>query len=154
MREMQLLIGGCWRDAVDSFVVRSPFDGREVARVGRAGEKDLHAALDAAWDARSAMAALPPHRRAGVLETAAAEVLARREELAAVLVEEAGKPIALARTEVERCAETLGDAARVARSPASELIDLGGPLPVRGGWDSSAASPSASSSASLPSTSR
>ena len=72
------------------------------------------------------MVALPPHQRATILEWAAAEIATRREELAQVMVEEAGKPLSLARVEAERCCETFGEAARVARSPHGELLDLEG----------------------------
>jgi glyceraldehyde-3-phosphate dehydrogenase (NADP+) len=126
MRELGCFIGEGWTDGDGIIPVRSPFDGREVARVDRAGPGTLRAALDAASGAREPMLALPPHARAAVLDRATAEVTRRRDELAQVLVEEAGKPLALARVEADRCAETLADAARVARSPHAELLDLNG----------------------------
>ena len=126
MRELGPFVGGRWRETAGKISVRSPFDGREVARVGCAAKDDLRAALDAAAGARGAMAELPAHRRAAILEGAAAEVAAHRDELARVMVEEAGKPVALARTEAERCWETFTEAARVARSPRGELLDLEG----------------------------
>jgi glyceraldehyde-3-phosphate dehydrogenase (NADP+) len=126
MRELGLFIAGGWREGDGPITVRSPFDGREVARCARAGPARLGEALDAAAAAREAVARLPLHERAAILERASAAVRERRDELAQVLVEEAGKPIALARVEAERCAETLADAARVARTPHDELLDLGG----------------------------
>jgi len=126
MREHGLFVAGRWQEGAGAAPVRSPFDGREVARVARAGAPQLQSALDAAADARDTMAALPPHRRAAILERAAAELAARREELAQVMVEEAGKPVTLARIEAERCCETFAEAARVARSPHGELLDLEG----------------------------
>jgi acyl-CoA reductase-like NAD-dependent aldehyde dehydrogenase len=126
MRELGLFIAGAWKQGKELTPVHSPYDRREVARVGRAGRAQLAAALDAAAAARSAMAALTPHQRAGILTKAADEVSRRREELAHTMVEEAGKPLALARVEADRCAETLTDSARIARAPHGELIDLGG----------------------------
>jgi glyceraldehyde-3-phosphate dehydrogenase (NADP+) len=126
MRELGLFIAGAWQQGDGAIAVHSPYDGREVARVARAGRAQLGAALDAAAAARPAMAALPPHRRAVILERAATEVSRRRDELAQTMVEEAGKPLALARVEADRCAETFADSARVARTPYGELIDLGG----------------------------
>jgi acyl-CoA reductase-like NAD-dependent aldehyde dehydrogenase len=126
MREIGPFINGAWQEGAGKITIRSPFDGSEVARVGRAGPEQLRAALDAAAAARGAMAELPPHRRASILEQAAAEVAARRDELAQVMVEEAGKPLSLARGEAERCWETFTEAARVARSPHAELLDLEG----------------------------
>jgi glyceraldehyde-3-phosphate dehydrogenase (NADP+) len=126
MREHGLFIGGEWQDGDGATSVRSPFDGREVARCARAGPRQLRLALDAAAGARDVMARLPRHERAAILERSSAAVRERRDELALLLLEEAGKPIALARVESDRCAETLADAARVARTPADELIDLSG----------------------------
>ncbi len=126
MRELGLFVAGAWRPGDGALTVRSPYDGREVARVARAGGAQLAAALDAAAAARPATAALPPHERAAVLQRAAEEVARRREELAQTIVEEAGKPLSLARVEAQRCAETLADSARVARTPYGELIDLAG----------------------------
>jgi glyceraldehyde-3-phosphate dehydrogenase (NADP+) len=126
MRELGLFIAGALQQGDDTITVHSPYDGREVARIARAGREQLAAALDAAAAARPAMAALPPHRRAAILEKAAAEVARQREELAETMVEEAGKPLALARIEAERCAETLADSARAARTPHVESLDLGG----------------------------
>jgi glyceraldehyde-3-phosphate dehydrogenase (NADP+) len=126
MRELGPFIAGEWRDGDGIITVRSPFDGREVTRCARAGPAQIEQALDGAAGAIDAMAHLPPHERAAVLERAAAAARERRDELAQVMVEEAGKPIALARIEADRCAETLADAARVARTPRDELLDLGG----------------------------
>jgi acyl-CoA reductase-like NAD-dependent aldehyde dehydrogenase len=126
MREVGLFVAGEWRDGAKTISVGSPFDHREVARVAHAGPEQLRAALDAAATARGVLAELPLHRRAAILEQAASEVAARRDELAQVMVEEAGKPLSLARAEAERCWETLTEAARVARSPHTELLDLQG----------------------------
>ena len=126
MREIGAFIAGESRRTGSTITVRSPYDGREVARVARADADDLRAALDAAAAARAPMAALSPHQRAGILERAAAEVGRRRDELAQVMVEEAGKPVALAKVEADRCAETFADSALVARTPYGELLDLEG----------------------------
>jgi acyl-CoA reductase-like NAD-dependent aldehyde dehydrogenase len=126
MREHGMFVSGKWQAGAGGFPVHSPYDHDVVARVARAGEADLRAALDAADAAREAMAGLPPHRRAAILDAASREVMRRRDELAGVIVEEAGKPVKLARIEAERCGETLAEAARVARSPHQELLELGG----------------------------
>lgn len=125
MRTHQLFIGGSWTNGDGQIEVCSPYDGHPVASVARAGSVQLRLALGAAAAARPALVALPLHTRAAILERAAAAVRSRVEELAAVMVEEAGKPLALARIELDRCAETFADAARIARCPAQELLDLG-----------------------------
>jgi glyceraldehyde-3-phosphate dehydrogenase (NADP+) len=125
MRTLGLFLAGSWADGEGSITVRSPLDGAPVARVARAGERTLKAALDAAVVARPALAELPLHARAAILETAADQVARRRDEFARLLVEEAGKPVQLARLEADRCAETMLEAARVARSMRGELLELG-----------------------------
>jgi acyl-CoA reductase-like NAD-dependent aldehyde dehydrogenase len=107
-------------------IVRSPFDGREVARVARADSSQVADAADAANAARTTMAALSARQRAAILESAAATLRSRREALARLVVEEAGKPLALARLEVDRATDTMLDAAYVARYPEIVGRDLSG----------------------------
>ncbi|MEX1309863.1 MAG: aldehyde dehydrogenase family protein [Candidatus Sulfomarinibacteraceae bacterium] len=126
MREMQLFLGGRWVDGNDSMTVRSPFDQRDVARVARGGPAELEQAAAMAERACATMAELPPSERAAILEGAAALVLEHRDDLAAVISEEAGKPIRLALIEADRCADTLTEAAAVARHPEIEARDLAG----------------------------
>ncbi|HSN53016.1 MAG TPA: aldehyde dehydrogenase family protein, partial [Candidatus Sulfomarinibacteraceae bacterium] len=126
MREMQLFLNGQWLDGDDVIEVRSPYDGREVARVARGGPDLLERAAATAVRAAEMMASVPPSERCAILEGAAALVLEHRDELAAAISEEAGKPIRLARVEADRCADTLTEAAAVARHPEVEARDLAG----------------------------
>ncbi|MGD8439284.1 MAG: aldehyde dehydrogenase family protein [Holophagae bacterium] len=126
MREMQLLINGQWRDGDDTLTVRSPYDGHAVARVARGGPALLDEAAAAAVRSADAVAAIPPSERAAILEGAAALVAEHREELADTISQEAGKPITLALVEADRCADTLTEAAAVARHPEVEARDLAG----------------------------
>jgi glyceraldehyde-3-phosphate dehydrogenase (NADP+) len=126
MREMQLFLNGQWHDGDDLMTVCSPFDGCEVARVARGGPEILERAASTARRAAGTMANLPPSERAAILEGTAALVLEHREELAAAISEEAGKPIRLALIEADRCADTLTESAAVARHPEIEARDLAG----------------------------
>ncbi len=126
MRESKLFLAGAWEDGEDSFEVRSPWNGAVVSRVARGGARSLERAAEAAAKAAPATAALAPERRAAILEAARADLLARKEEVAATIVEEAGKPLTLARGEVDRAADTLLAAAHVARYPELVARDLGG----------------------------
>lgn len=126
MREMQLFLGGHWVDGDDTMTVRSPFDDREVARIARGGAKELEHAAATAERTAGAMAELPASERAAILEGTAALVLEHRHELAEAISEEAGKPIRLALIEADRCADTLTEAAAVARHPEIEARDLAG----------------------------
>jgi glyceraldehyde-3-phosphate dehydrogenase (NADP+) len=123
---MQLFLNGRWQDGADQMAIRSPFDNREVARVARGGADELERAAESAERTAETMAALPPSERAAILEGAAVLVLENRERLAEVISEEAGKPIRLALIEADRCADTLTEAAAVARHPEIEARDLAG----------------------------
>lgn len=126
MREQKLFLAGSWSDGEDELLVRSPWDGRPVARVARGGPATLERAAESAARSAGAIAALAPERRAAILEAARADLLARKEEVAAAIVEEAGKPLTLARAEVDRAADTLLASAHVARYPELVARDLGG----------------------------
>jgi glyceraldehyde-3-phosphate dehydrogenase (NADP+) len=136
MRTVEPLVAGAWQASPRRRTITSPYDGAAVADAGLGDAAMLQSSLDAAVAAREPMARLPGHRRAAILDAAADEVSRRRDELASVLLEEAGKPLALARVEVDRSVDTLTESARVARSTTDELLDLGGaPSGVgRTGW--------------------
>lgn len=134
MRKEPLLLAGHLQPGRTSRPVASPYNQRAVADVAQAQPEELSRALREASGAVETMAGLPPHRRAGILEAAAAKVREQREELAQLLVEEAGKPVALARIEADRCVETLLESARVARTAEAKLLDLSGFPSGEGRW--------------------
>ena len=126
MRDMKLFLAGGWEDGDGEIVVRSPWDGTTVSHVARAGPPALERAAVAAAKAAPEMSALSAEKRAAILEAARADLLDRKEEVACTIVEEAGKPISLARGEVDRAADTLLAAAHVARFPELVARDLSG----------------------------
>lgn len=134
MRKEGFLLAGQVTEGKAAKHVHSPFDGSVVAEVAQAGKEELSLALLASTQAKVAMASFPPHRRAAILEMAAARVKQEREVFAKLLVEEAGKPLALARVEADRCVETLLESARVARTSEAKLLDLSGFPSGEGRW--------------------
>jgi acyl-CoA reductase-like NAD-dependent aldehyde dehydrogenase len=123
-RTYPFLLGGELRSGADSVEVRSPYSGDLIGRAALAGPSDVSAALDAAVAAAPAAAALPSHARAGVLDRIAAGVADRREELASLLASEAGKPLGLARTEIDRAVFVLRQGAEEATRIGGEVIPL------------------------------
>lgn len=103
-RTYPFLLGGELRSGAESVEIRSPYSGDLIGRAALAEPGDVAAALDAALAAAPAAASLPSHARAAVLDRIAAGIADRGEELARVLGSEAGKPLALARTEIDRAA--------------------------------------------------
>jgi acyl-CoA reductase-like NAD-dependent aldehyde dehydrogenase len=104
--------------------IRSPYDGRVVTRAIMADGALIERAIANAAAARPRMKALAPFERAEILERFSRHVVETRDELAQMLCEEAGKPIAFARIEADRCAQTISDAAHWARYTESELLGL------------------------------
>jgi acyl-CoA reductase-like NAD-dependent aldehyde dehydrogenase len=124
MRTYPLLIAGERVETDEQREVTSPYSGEVVGRVGRAGTEHAERAVAAA---RSALDAVPSqHERAAVLERARDLVVERAEELARSIAEEAGKPIATARAEAARCADTLTFAAVEARRLAGTVVPFAG----------------------------
>jgi len=127
MRELKFFLAGTWTEGEDVMEIRSPWDGRVVSRVHRGGPGALEAAADAAERHAVRMeAGLSPAERGAILERAAALIAEGREELAAAICEEAGKPITLARGEVDRCRDTFTESAWVAHHPEVVAQDLRG----------------------------
>ena len=118
-RTYAFLLGGELRSGGETVEIRSPYSGDLIGRAELAGSDDVVAALDAAVAAASAAAALPSHARAAVLDRIGAGVTERREELTRLLAAEAGKPLAMARTEIDR-------AIFVFRQGAEEAMRMGG----------------------------
>jgi len=98
----QLFIGGAWRDAEHgaTFDVVDPATGEVITAVASASVADGAAALDAAVAAQAAWAATAPRARSVVLRDAFDLLMERREDFAALMTAEMGKPLAESRGEV------------------------------------------------------
>ncbi len=109
-------IGGEWTSTggVTRAVIR-PYDGRQVGRVAVGTVDDARRAINAAHDALSPTAVPPAHARHTILCEIEQGLRDRREELARGIVDEAGKTIRDARTEVDRAALVFSLAADEAR---------------------------------------
>jgi len=116
----------------EPLAVQNPFDGSVVAEATLAGPETLDAAAAAAVRAQPAMAALSREARAAILERIAARIAERRDELAATLQRESGKPITYARLEVARASDTFRASADVARSLAGTEVPLDAAKPGEG----------------------
>src|SRR5512146_2410288 len=102
VRTYPFLLAGEFRTGTGAWEIRSPYSGEMIGRASLASRADVTAAIDAAVAAAPAAAAMPSHARAAVLDHVAAGVAERREELARLLAEEAGKPVSAARIELDR----------------------------------------------------
>ncbi|MGN6253602.1 MAG: aldehyde dehydrogenase family protein, partial [Solirubrobacterales bacterium] len=119
----ELLAAGEWKETGEWDEVESPYDGSVVGRVAQADEALANSAIEAAHEAFESVD-FPQHRRAAVLERAAEIVAERRDELAATIAAEAGKPLKTATVEAERCVSTLEFSAVEARKLTGGTVPM------------------------------
>ena len=113
-----LLCGKEWTDG-DALEVRSPWDQGLVGRVTIATRADARQAVHHAVASLRRARALPRWKRREILEDVAAALIEQKERFAQLIVAEAGKPVRMARTEVDRAVLTF-------KTAAEEALRLGG----------------------------
>ena len=87
------------------------YHGTELARIPNASEAQMETAIAAAYASRGALRKMSAGERSAKLEALAALIAQHEEEIAQLMVQEAGKPIAAARIEVARSITTVRTAA-------------------------------------------
>jgi succinate-semialdehyde dehydrogenase/glutarate-semialdehyde dehydrogenase len=107
LKNAQLWLGGQWRPARSgrTFAVVNPADGVRIATVADGGADDALVALDSAVSASCEWASASSRTRAEILRRVFDRLVERREEFAAVITAEAGKPLTESLTEVAYGAE-------------------------------------------------
>jgi glyceraldehyde-3-phosphate dehydrogenase [NAD(P)+] len=118
-----LYIEGRWTGATDQIEVTDLADGGTFASVAAATPADAEDALSAAKEAEDAMRETTIVQRANWALAIAEGIEDRKEELAEVIVREAGKPISSARGEVDAAAERFRRAAEEARSLDGDYVE-------------------------------
>ncbi|WP_044871791.1 aldehyde dehydrogenase family protein [Pseudomonas sp. LFM046] len=108
--------------AEDRIDVANPFDGSLLGSVPCLAAADVPGLLEQGRRGVQACAALPRHKRARILETAAQLVERDAPSFAQLIVAEAGKTIRQAEKEVRRCVNTLKLSAEEARRNAGEVV--------------------------------
>jgi acyl-CoA reductase-like NAD-dependent aldehyde dehydrogenase len=111
----QIILAGDLVRMRQTMQVTDKFTGETMAEVSLAGPSEIERAIALGKQAEYACASIPPDRRAAILDKMVGLVESSATEIARVLAREAGKPISPSLVEVERCAATLRESARVAR---------------------------------------
>lgn len=102
--------------------IKSPWNGAIVSEVFEASVDQARVSAEAAKKVMPAMRAMTGSQRADALRKIANGLAARLEEIAAVIRDEIGKPMGLARVEVQRAVRTFNIAAEeTVRWPGSIL---------------------------------
>jgi acyl-CoA reductase-like NAD-dependent aldehyde dehydrogenase len=122
-------IGGKWTATGDGerHVIRSPIDQAEIGSIAWSDRATATAALAAARAAQGRWRKVPVFERAAICRRIADEVRRRREDLAALLCREQGKPIAEARFEAGKTADGFDLAADLVRYLEGSTITAGDP---------------------------
>ena len=121
-----LFVGGHWAPAADGRTMErtSPSDGRLIGRYARGGAADVDAAVAAARKAfdESSWPTSSATERSGVLQRAAELLRERADEIGRRITLELGKPIGLARTEVQLTADVFDYYAALAKDLREDAI--------------------------------
>jgi acyl-CoA reductase-like NAD-dependent aldehyde dehydrogenase len=118
-----LLCGKEWSEG-EALDVRSPWDQGLVGRVTVATRADARQAVRHAVASLRRTRALPRWKRREILEDVAAALIEQKERFAQLIVAEAGKPVRLARAEVDRAVLTFKTAAEETSRMGGESIPL------------------------------
>ena len=107
--------------------VKNPSTGSVVDSIPRGSAADVDAAVEAAAKAFPAWASLPPTKRAAILHAAAEKMKAAVPEIAKLLSQEQGKPLAHAILEASRVQENLEYYAGLADKIRGDYVPLDDP---------------------------
>ena len=100
-----LWLNGQWKeDGAESIMIRNPATGADIVSVPLAGPGEFRSAIDGAQRAFESWRHEPNASRGNILKKTAALMAARRQELAELLTQEQGKPLAQALAEVDYAA--------------------------------------------------
>jgi acyl-CoA reductase-like NAD-dependent aldehyde dehydrogenase len=133
-RSFGFYLNGNWNTHGREVVISSPFDRSVVAVVYEATADDVETAIRSSLEAFAVTRKLTSFQRTSVLRKIADGVRQRREEFARTICHEAGKPIKLARIEVDRGIYTFEVAAEEASRIYGEYIPLDTLEATAGRW--------------------
>lgn len=125
MKPKPFLLGGRAVTTDETAEVRNPYNGDLVAEVCVAGAEEIARALDLAAATFEETRHQAPVDRAHLLNKVAATIAKRSDEFVELLVAEAGKPVTLAKIEVQRAQSTFELAAAGALEPNGHPIEMG-----------------------------
>ncbi len=118
-------VGGAWRSAngVEALEDVDPLSGEVAALVPLSGAAQVREAVEAARAAQPGWREVPPQRRARALLALREQLLARREELVALVTADMGKTLADADGEVGRGIESVESAAAIPHLLKGETLE-------------------------------
>jgi len=124
MKETKLWINGQWKNAKETYELKSPYSGEVIAKVAKASISDVEQAIEGAQEAFQTFKKTTAYERAEILYKVVDVMRQRKEELAEILALEAGKPISAGLTEIERTIATYQFAAEGAKQAMGETVPM------------------------------
>lgn len=118
-------VAGEWAEALSgaSFAVTNPADGSKITDVPDMNAADCERAIDAAAAAFPGWSAMQAAERAGILSHWAALIRSHADDLALLMTNEQGKPLAESKAEVLGSADTIQWCAEQGRRLYGEFIE-------------------------------
>ncbi|KYG58376.1 aldehyde dehydrogenase family protein [Planococcus maritimus] len=120
----KLYLNGEWQETIDHAELFSPYSNEKIGEIPKASVADVEAAIDAASEAREAMAALTAYERAAILEQLVSLFIEHKEQAAKIIAQESAKPLKFALGEIDRTIETYKFAAEEAKRLCGEMIPM------------------------------
>ncbi len=124
MEKKKCLIGGEWKNAGESFNVKSPFTNEVIAEVCSINKEEIEEVIVRAAEAAAEMKNLPRFRIAKGLRKISEGIELRKKEFAETIAMEAAKPVNVARGEVERGIATFAWAASEAERWTGDVVPI------------------------------
>lgn len=120
----KLFINGEWVEAEKYADLYAPYSQEKIAEVPQASEVQVQAAINAAYESRSMMAALTAYERAAILERLVDLLKENRVKAAEIISQESAKPMKFSLGEVDRTIETYKFAAEEAKRIQGEMVPM------------------------------
>lgn len=114
--------------------VHAPWDGRRLGSIDLATPQEANRATALAASSSSALKAMPAWQRSQMLHEVAESIERHKDQFAAIIVAEAGKPVRMARGEVERAILTFRTAAEEALRIDGHVLPLDWAPGSEGRW--------------------
>jgi acyl-CoA reductase-like NAD-dependent aldehyde dehydrogenase len=134
VRTQAFYLQGKWIEEGTPVEIRSPYDGTPLATVFQGTAAHAERAIQSAVQAFGSTRRLPAFERQRVLRSIAQYITSHKEEFARTMVQEAGKPLKAARTEVERAVFTFTIAAEETTRIPGEYLSLDWQQFTSGRW--------------------
>lgn len=134
-QEGRIYINGTWHETDSTLSIKDLADGGTLGEISAANPEQARTALSAAHEVGPNLRRTTVVERAKWCEEIADRLIDRKEELARIIVREAGKPISSACSEVDSAAERFNRAAEEARNIVSKGEFREGSTKGHEGWN-------------------